>query len=188
MRALTCDSNWSAGNRTVSLRSSLPTFSTENCMTTPGDSRDGPACGPALQKLIREWCERRDSNPHGGYPPEPKSGASTSSATFASCPQTEAADSERKSAQAPRPAKSMIPLRQSGAFYGCAAGQHKHAAPLPNNDAAGQHRLCSLPLLAEEQRKKNRRPVSRAPVCIGGPCRIRTYDQLIKSQLLYQLS
>ncbi len=23
---------------------------------------------------------------------------------------------------------------------------------------------------------------------IGGPCRIRTYDQLIKSQLLYQLS
>ncbi len=22
----------------------------------------------------------------------------------------------------------------------------------------------------------------------GGPCRIRTYDQLIKSQLLYQLS
>src|SRR5690606_29725713 len=29
------------------------------------------------------WCERRDSNPHGGYPLEPKSSASTSSATFA---------------------------------------------------------------------------------------------------------
>ena len=24
--------------------------------------------------------------------------------------------------------------------------------------------------------------------CIGGPCRIRTYDQRIKSPLLYQLS
>ena len=30
------------------------------------------------------WCERGDSNPHGGHPPEPKSGASTNSATFAS--------------------------------------------------------------------------------------------------------
>src|SRR5205823_12792633 len=29
------------------------------------------------------WCERRDSNPHGGYPPDPKSGASANSATFA---------------------------------------------------------------------------------------------------------
>ena len=29
------------------------------------------------------WCERRDSNPHGGYPLEPKSSASTNSATFA---------------------------------------------------------------------------------------------------------
>src|SRR5207237_5262758 len=30
------------------------------------------------------WCERGDSNPHGGYPPDPKSGASANSATFAS--------------------------------------------------------------------------------------------------------
>ena len=29
------------------------------------------------------WCERGDSNPHGDYPSEPKSGASTNSATFA---------------------------------------------------------------------------------------------------------
>ena len=24
----------------------------------------------------QSWCERRDLNPHGGYPPDPKSGAS----------------------------------------------------------------------------------------------------------------
>ena len=32
------------------------------------------------------WCERGDSNPHGDYPSEPKSGASTNSATFAGSP------------------------------------------------------------------------------------------------------
>ena len=26
--------------------------------------------------LLNGWCERRDLNPHGGYPPDPKSGAS----------------------------------------------------------------------------------------------------------------
>ena len=35
-------------------------------------------------RIIRDWCEGGDSNPHGGYPLEPKSSASTSSATFAS--------------------------------------------------------------------------------------------------------
>jgi hypothetical protein len=29
------------------------------------------------------WCERGDLNPHGDYPPDPKSGASANSATFA---------------------------------------------------------------------------------------------------------
>src|SRR5262245_29941985 len=32
---------------------------------------------------VREWCEGRDSNPHAYAAPEPKSGASTNSATFA---------------------------------------------------------------------------------------------------------
>src|SRR5262245_37243949 len=32
---------------------------------------------------VRKWCEGRDSNPHAYAAPEPKSGASTNSATFA---------------------------------------------------------------------------------------------------------
>ena len=38
---------------------------------------------PCKLSDARARCERRDSNPHGGYPSEPKSGASTNSATFA---------------------------------------------------------------------------------------------------------
>ena len=38
---------------------------------------------PCKLSGARARCERRDSNPHGGYPSEPKSGASTNSATFA---------------------------------------------------------------------------------------------------------
>ena len=32
---------------------------------------------------LSTWCERGESNPHGCYPLEPKSSASTNSATFA---------------------------------------------------------------------------------------------------------
>ena len=41
---------------------------------------------PCKLSGARARCERRDSNPHGGYPSEPKSGASTNSATFAGPP------------------------------------------------------------------------------------------------------
>jgi hypothetical protein len=49
---------------------------------------DGPVAADAdakrhTTKRRPAWCERRDSNPHGDYPLEPKSSASTSSATFA---------------------------------------------------------------------------------------------------------
>ena len=41
----------------------------------------------------------------------------------------------------------------------------------------------------EHRTKQNRHPANKVPVCVfGGPCRIRTYDQRIKSPLLYQLS
>jgi hypothetical protein len=33
--------------------------------------------------IADDWCERRESNPHGCEPPDPKSGASANSATFA---------------------------------------------------------------------------------------------------------
>ncbi len=39
--------------------------------------------------------------------------------------------------------------------------------------------------LANDRQQKG---AFRAPFYIGGSCRIRTCDQLIKSQLLYQLS
>ena len=44
---------------------------------------------------------------------------------------------------------------------------------------------------APRQRPKRKQPEHRGPGCwgeLGGPCRIRTYDQRIKSPLLYQLS
>ena len=59
---------------------------------TPGNianpDRSGKVAGirsltPARRPQRGGWCERRDSNPHGGHPLEPKSSASTSSATFA---------------------------------------------------------------------------------------------------------
>ena len=40
------------------------------------------ACG-AIWRAAKVWCERGDSNPHGCEPPDPKSGASANSATFA---------------------------------------------------------------------------------------------------------
>ena len=36
-----------------------------------------------VQEKDERWCERGDLNPHGDYPPDPKSGASANSATFA---------------------------------------------------------------------------------------------------------
>ncbi len=40
--------------------------------------------GAATCELVAlEWCERRDSNPHGFGPLDPKSSASANSATFA---------------------------------------------------------------------------------------------------------
>ncbi len=38
------------------------------------------------------------------------------------------------------------------------------------------------------QTKRPARKAGRFDVLNGGSCRIRTYDQLVKSQLLYQLS
>lgn len=32
--------------------------------------------GRTTKPLLNGWCERRDLNPHGGCPPDPKSGAS----------------------------------------------------------------------------------------------------------------
>jgi hypothetical protein len=40
----------------------------------------------------------------------------------------------------------------------------------------------------ETAHNKTGTQLALVPVLIGGPCKIRTYDQLIKSQLLYQLS
>ncbi len=37
-------------------------------------------------------------------------------------------------------------------------------------------------------KRRKQKGAFRAPFYIGGSCRIRTCDQLIKSQLLYQLS
>ncbi len=143
MRALTCDSKRSAGNFTVSLRSSLPTFSTETCMTSPGVPECAPVTGawrpPAACNNSKGWCERGDSNPHEQarwnlnpvrLPIPPLSHQNnyeelTASAGF----KREKLD---ESALAPHPAslrtlrpKSMIPLHESGSFYGSGRRQHK---------------------------------------------------------------
>src|SRR5712692_12106070 len=73
---------------------------------------------------IQVWCERRDSNPHGFGPLDPKSSASANSATFA-----------------------------------CGTRSLKQKSR--------QHRLV---------------------VFFGAPTRTRTWNQQIKSLLLYQLS
>jgi hypothetical protein len=104
------------------------------------------------------WCERRDSNPHGGCPLEPKSSASTSSATFASVPA-----SATRGSQPVRAGRRSIPEG--------AAGLMGLSIALKNAKSIGG-RAEGRPSNGED----------------GGPYRTRTYNQLIKSQLLYQLS
>jgi hypothetical protein len=80
-------------------------------------------------------------------PLDPKSSASTSSATFA----------------------KRLP-----------------ATRLRNNRRPGSKRL--RPTQTVPRNKKRGLTLSAQALGVGGPCRARTYDPLIKSQLLYQLS
>jgi hypothetical protein len=85
------------------------------------------------------------------------------------------------------------PLGRLSTLVGCAGYASAHRAPRPAGDADASANMApghvvepaagSNPARAEKQKG-----AFRAPFYIGGSCRIRTCDQLIKSQLLYQLS
>jgi hypothetical protein len=67
------------GLRTLGVRRRALLAEGHFCMMATGEKQKGHHGWMPLSY----WCERRDSNPHGGYPPDPKSGASANSATFA---------------------------------------------------------------------------------------------------------
>ncbi len=109
------------------------------------------------------WCERRDSNPHGFTPLEPKSSASTSSATLAM--NHTPWQNERKIPHT----GELPPLK---------------ASIQDNSPPRGSHRATMLFGAINNRGKETGENLGGED---GGPCRTRTYNQLIKSQLLYQI-
>jgi hypothetical protein len=107
-------------------------------MTSPENVLEWPVTAPRRhgrpQNQAQGVVRKKGLEPLRGYPLEPKSSASTNSATFASFAGLQAADFQRLSWMNPRPSNTyptatwaMVALRQSDAFYGSYTAQHKRA-------------------------------------------------------------
>src|SRR5690606_37964022 len=146
-------------------RSRALVFSTETCIERPL----GGACPflyrvgdgsarPGPGRLPMVWCERRDSNSH------------------------------RLPYWNLNPARLPIPPRSQYLVW--RAGRSDLA--ISRTKAVIGYYIGFLPGRAPPGRIHSRAPIKKPPssggLRTGGPCRIRTYDQEIKSLLLYQLS
>lgn len=113
-------------------------------------ARDGAAAArPPANKTQGPMVRKKGLEPLRGYPLEPKSSASTNSATFASfaglsCgfPTTFLGHQDRRMPALPRPG-AMATLRQRDAFYGLATAQHKRMGPAFVAIAAMQNNLAT---------------------------------------------